>query len=262
MSRKNFQGCVPPSGKTGDQEKELHQSFANGVKKCHEYIIKFQPHRTLEHVALLSSKVNKYIDTCKPWILTKDEKDRERLGTVLYTALDMSRIIVGLLDPVMPKKMCEARINLGLGKDVIPFSSLSPGLLVPGTELPIPSPLFPKIQLSPTDLVNVKNQQPKNSLNNSAPEENKWIAINDFQKIELKVGHIKSCRKVEKSNKLLCSEVDLGETRLRSIISGAAEFYSAEEMTGRQVIVVANLKPVKLMGHTSEGVLLKSAGIG
>ena len=102
--------------------------------------------------------------------LTKEEKDRERLGTVLYTALDMSRIIVGLLDPVMPKKMCEARKNLGLGQDVIPFSSLSPGLLVPGTELPIPSPLFPKIQLSSTDLVNEKNQQPENSLNNSNNE--------------------------------------------------------------------------------------------
>ena len=130
--------------------------------------------------------------------------------------------------------------------------------MVSGTALPKPSPLFPKIQFSPTDLVNVKNQQSENSLNNSETEEIKWIALNDFQKMELKVGHIKSCRKVEKSNKLLCSEVDLGETRLRSIISGAAEFYSPEDMTGRQVLVVANLKPVKLMGHTSEGMILFS----
>ena len=258
MSRKNFQGCVPKSGKVGDQEKELNESFANGVEKFREYIIKFQPHRALEHVAFLSSKVNKYIDTCKPWTLTKEEKDRERLGTVLYTALDMTRIIVGLLDPVMPKKMYEARKNLGLGEEILPFSSLSPGLLMPGTELPKPSPLFPKMQVSHTDEENEKNQNQDKSSNNSAPEENEWIVIDDFQKMELKVGHIKSCRKVEKSNKLLCSEVDLGETRLRSIVSGAAEFYTPGEMIDRQVLVVANLKPVKLMGHISEGMILFS----
>ena len=258
MSRKNFQGCVPPSGKAGEQEKELHESFAKGVQKFREYIVKFQPHRALEHVALLSSKVNKYIDACKPWTLAKEEKDRERLGTVLYTALDMTRIIVGLLDPVMPKKMYEARKNLGLGEEILPFSSLSPGLLMPGTELPKPSPLFPKMQVSHADEENVKNQKQEKSSNNSAPEENEWIVIDDFQKMELKVGHIKSCRKVEKSNKLLCSEVDLGETRLRSIVSGAAEFYTPEEMTGRQVLVVTNLKPVKLMGYISEGMILFS----
>ena len=129
---------------------------------------------------------------------------------------------------------------------------------MPGTELPKPSPLFPKMQVSHVDEENVKNQNQEKSSNNSAPEENEWIVIDDFQKMELKVGHIKSCRKVEKSNKLLCSEVDLGETRLRSIVSGAAEYYTPEEMTGRQVLVVTNLKPVKLMGYISEGMILFS----
>ena len=154
--------------------------------------------------------------------------------------------------------MNEARKNLGLGEEIIPFSSLSPGLLLPGTELPKPRPLFPKMQVFPADEENVKNLKQENSSNNSAPEENEWIAIDEFQKMELKVGRIKSCRKVEKSNKLLCSEVDLGETRLRSIVSGAAEFYTPEEMTGRQVLVVTNLKPVKLMGYISEGMILFS----
>ena len=258
MIRKNFQECVPPSGKIGDSEKELHKSFTEGVKKCQEYIYKFQPHRALEHVAFLSSKVNKYIDTCKPWTLTKDEKDRERLGTVLYTALDMTRIIVGLLDPVMPKKMYIARINLGLGEEIIPFSSLAPGLLESGIKLPKPSPLFPKMQATNEDEDNLKNKQLEKISNESLLEDKEWLALDDFQKIELKVGHIKSCKKVAKSNKLLCSEVDLGENRLRSIVSGAAEFYSPEEMNGRQVIVVTNLKPVKLMGYLSEGMILFS----
>ena len=108
------------------------------------------------------------------------------------------------------------------------------------------------------DEENAKNQQSGNPLKKTSSKENEWRAIDDFKKMEIKVGRIKSCRKVEKSNKLLCSEVDLGETRLRSIVSGAAEFYSPEEMTGLQVLVVANLKPVKLMGHISEGMILFS----
>jgi len=206
--------------------------------------------------------VNKYIDRCKPWTLTTEKKDLERLGTVLYTALDMTRIIVGLLDPVMPKKMSEARINLGLGKEIIPFSSLSPGLLAPGTELPKPSPLFPKMPFSNTHDENLKNQPAEKNFKSLVPEVKELIAIEDFNKMELKVGLIKSCRKVEKSDKLLFSEVDLGETRLRSIVSGAAEFYRPEEMNGRQVLVVANLKPVKLMGNISEGMILFSEDNG
>jgi methionyl-tRNA synthetase len=257
MSRKNFHGCVPPLGKAEDLEKELHNSFVEGVQKCKEHIIAFQPHRALEHVASLSSQVNKFIDTCKPWALAKEEKDRERLGTVLYTALDMARILVGLLDPVMPKKMCEARVSLGLDEGVIRFDDLTPGLLESGIELPKPTPLFPKMRVPSLEVNPIKNHIEK-TLNNSNAEETEWLGIDDFQKMELKVGRIKSCRKVEKSEKLLCSEVDLGEACSRSIVSGAAEFYTPEEMTDRHVLVVANLKPVKLMGHLSEGMILFS----
>ena len=85
-----------------------------------------------------------------------------------------------------------------------------------------------------------------------------WLAFDDFQKMELKVGHIRSCRKLENSTRLLCSEVDLGEGHLRLIVSGAAEFYTPEEMTDRRVLVVANLKPIKLRGEISEGMILFS----
>ena len=85
-----------------------------------------------------------------------------------------------------------------------------------------------------------------------------WLAFDDFQKMKLKVGHIRSCRKIENSTRLLCSEVDLGEGHLRLIVSGAAEFYTPEEMTDRHVLVVANLKPIKLRGEISEGMILFS----
>ncbi|MBC8258314.1 MAG: methionine--tRNA ligase [SAR324 cluster bacterium] len=257
MSRNSFEGCIPPLAQIGAEENNIRNIFIQGVETFQEYVQSFQPHRALEHVAWLSSQVNKYIDSCKPWSLAKQPEDRERLGTVLYTALDLTRILVGLLDPVMPEKMSEARKALGLGTEKITFEKLTPGLLESGTEMPEPKPLFPKMKLSAEEKPAEVTQTEKKV--STIPDEKKdWFAFDDFQKMELKVGHIKTCRKVEKSAKLLCSEVDLGEDRLRTIVSGAAEFYSAEEMLNRRVLVVANLKPVKLRGEISEGMILFS----
>ncbi|MBL4825617.1 MAG: methionine--tRNA ligase subunit beta, partial [SAR324 cluster bacterium] len=158
----------------------------------------------------------------------------------------------------MPEKMSEARKSLGLGKEAIPFEKLTPGLLESGTVLPKPTPLFPKMKPLAQEKTASEVKQTEKSAGTVADESKEWFAFDDFQKMELKVGHIKTCRKVEKSAKLLCSEVDLGEGRLRSIVSGAAEFYSPEELTDRRVLVVANLKPVKLMGEISEGMILFS----
>jgi len=258
MSRNYFEGSVPPIGELGDLENELRDLFIKGVKTFQENILTFQPHRAFENAVWLSSKVNKYIDSCKPWILAKKLEERERLGTVLYTALDMARILVGLFEPVMPGKMNEAKNSLGQGHEKNIFENLIPGLLEPGTELPKPKPLFPKISDSileeefKEDLsIEIKGDSP-------VKFKKKYLDFEDFQKMELKVGHIKACRKVEKSSKLLCSEIDLGEGRLRTIISGAAKFYSPEELIGRSVIVVANLKPVKFLGELSEGMILFS----
>jgi len=258
MSRKNFEGCVPPLGEVGDLEKDIRNSFIKGVETCRGNILAFQPHRALEHVAWLSSQVNKYIDSCKPWSLAKQPEERERLGTVLYTALDMARILVGLLGPVMPEKMCEARKALGLSAELILFEKLTPGVLVAGVELPEPKPLFQKIQVSSADETPEKAHVPEKTKIKQQEMGKEWLAFDDFQKMELKVGHIRSCRKLEDSTRLLCSIVDLGEEHLRTIVSGAAEFYTPEEMTGRRVLVVANLKPVKLRGEISEGMILFS----
>ena len=258
MSRKNFEGCVPPLGEVGDLEKDIRNSFIKGVETCRENILAFQPHRALEHVAWLSSQVNKYIDSCKPWSLAKQPEERERLGTVLYTALDMARILVGLLGPVMPEKMCEARKALGLGAELILFEKLTPGVLVAGAELPEPKPLFPKMQVSFAVEATKRAQVSEKTKSKQLEVEKEWLAFDDFQKMELKVGHIRSCRKLENSTRLLCSEVDLGEGHLRLIVSGSAEFYTPEEMTDRRVLVVANLKPVKLRGEISEGMILFS----
>ena len=170
----------------------------------------------------------------------------------------MARILVGLLGPVMPEKMCEARKALGLGAELILFEKLTPGVLVAGVELPEPKPLFPKMQVSFAVEATKRAQVSEKTKSKQLEVEKEWLAFDDFRKMELKVGHIRSCRKLENSTRLLCSEVDLGEGHLRLIVSGAAEFYTPEEMTDRRVLVVANLKPIKLRGEISEGMILFS----
>ena len=258
MCRKNFDGCIPPLGELGEMENDLRNMFVEGVNLFKKKILDFQPHRALEHSSRLSTQVNKYIDLCKPWNLAKNINDRDRLGTVLYTALDMTRILIGMLAPVMPKKMNEAMNYLGLEKEKIIFDNLVPGLLESGKKLPKPNPLFPKIIESISEIENAESLNIKTKKNDTIKPNKKFLDFEVFKEMELKVGLIKACRKLEKSSKLLCSEVDLGEGRYRSIISGAAKFYKPEDLVGRSVIVVANLKPVKFLGEVSEGMILFS----
>ena len=113
MSRKNFENEVPPRGEPGKQEIELYQMFEQETSQIKAWVEQFEPHRALERIAMMSSAVNKYLDENKPWKLAKEEDQNERLGTVLYTALDASAWLVCLLEPVMPEKMKAARIQLG-----------------------------------------------------------------------------------------------------------------------------------------------------
>jgi methionyl-tRNA synthetase len=198
----------------------------------------------------MASQVNGYLQQQAPWQLAKQPDQRERLGTVLYTALDATRILIGLLAPVMPEKMKLASTTLGL-EGLPQLTELQPGLLQSGTALPKPEPLFPKIQV------------PKAQQEAPIPKEDPApgsaatpLNIDEFNKVELKVGLIRDCAPVAGSDKLLHSQVDLGEGRLRSIVSGVAPRFSPADLIGQRVIVVSNLRPTKLRGVLSEGMIL------
>ena len=258
MSRKNFENEVPPRGEPGKQEIELYQMFEQETSQIKAWVEQFEPHRALERIAMMSSAVNKYLDENKPWKLAKEEDQNERLGTVLYTALDASAWLVCLLEPVMPEKMKAARIQLGLGESPMTLEMLKPGLVQSGTPLPLPEPLFPRIQLkqkesekpSPTP-----KAKPQSEEKQEAELEN-LVGIESFQKLDFRTGRILESKKVKGSDKLLVSQVDLGESKPRSIVSGVAEFYRPEDLPGMNVVVVSNLKPVKLRGELSEGMIL------
>ena len=258
MSRKNFENEVPPRGEPGKQEIELYQMFEQETSQIKAWVEQFEPHRALERIAMMSSAVNKYLDENKPWKLAKEEDQNERLGTVLYTALDASAWLVCLLEPVMPEKMKAARIQLGLGESPMTLEMLKPGLVQSGTPLPLPEPLFPRIQLKqkePEKPSPTPKAKPQSEEKQEAELEN-LVGIESFQKLDFRTGRILESKKVKGSDKLLVSQVDLGESKPRSIVSGVAEFYRPEDLPGMNVVVVANLKPVKLRGELSEGMIL------
>lgn len=258
MSRKNFENEVPPRGEPGKQEIELYQMFEQETSQIKAWVEQFEPHRALERIAMMSSAVNKYLDENKPWKLAKEEDQNERLGTVLYTALDASAWLVCLLEPVMPEKMKAARIQLGLGESPMTLEMLKPGLVQTGTQLPLPEPLFPRIQLKqkePEKPSPTPKAKPQSEEKQEAELEN-LVGIESFQKLDFRTGRILESKKVKGSDKLLVSQVDLGESKPRSIVSGVAEFYRPEDLPGMNVVVVSNLKPVKLRGELSEGMIL------
>ena len=258
MSRKNFENEVPPRGEPGKQEIELYQMFEQETSQIKAWVQQFEPHRALERIAKMSSAVNKYLDENKPWKLAKEEDQNERLGTVLYTALDASAWLVCLLEPVMPEKMKAARIQLGLGESAMTLEMLKPGLVQSLTPLPLPEPLFPRIQLKqkePEKPSPTPKAKPQSEEKQEAELEN-LVGIESFQKLDFRTGRILESKKVKGSDKLLVSQVDLGEFKPRSIVSGVAEFYRPEDLPGMNVVVVSNLKPVKLRGELSEGMIL------
>ena len=258
MSRKNFENEVPSRGEPGKQEIELYQMFEQETSQIKAWVEQFEPHRALERIAMMSSAVNKYLDENKPWKLAKEEDQNERLGTVLYTALDASAWLVCLLEPVMPEKMKAARIQLGLGESPMTLEMLKPGLVQSGTSLPLPEPLFPRIQLKqkePEKPGPTPKAKPQSEEKQEAELEN-LVGIESFQNLDFKTGRILESKKVKGSDKLLVSQVDLGESKPRSIISGVAEFYRPEDLPGMNVVVVYNLKAVKLRGELSEGMIL------
>ena len=256
LSQSNFDGKVPPLGAISNLEQQLNTDFKAGVEKIQEHVANFHLHRALEHIAWLSSQVNIYLQNCAPWQLAQQEEQRERLGTVLYTALDTGRILIGLLAPVMPQKTTEAAKALGLNASPT-LDALQPGELVAGTKLPKPQPLFPKIKPLASREKNIEIPvEKKVKKNKKELTSNEQITIDDFNRVQLKTGTILHCQRIDGADKLLHSQVDLGEEQPRSIVSGVAQTFRPEELIGKKVLVVSNLQSVTLRGISSEGMIL------
>ena len=215
------------------------------------------------------SLANKHIATKEPWALAKTEARRDELNTVLYQSANVLRMVAGLIEPVMPATTGRIRTMLGIGAET--WNDMGSHRLKPGTRLGTIEPLFPRIDKTVEELRQMADPDPSSPPAGAqaqpttaattapppAPADNK-ISIDDFMKVELRTAKVISAEAVPKSKKLIKLLVDLG-TEQRTVLAGIAEAYAPDSLVGRTIVVVANLKPAKLMGIESNGMVLAAS---
>ncbi len=210
--------------------------------------------RLLSEIWGVVNAMNRYIVDEQPWTLAKDPTKTQSLNNVLYNTSEGLRLIGGMIAPVIPASADALWKQLGLKKAAshAVMDDLRWGQLQPGTKLEEVSPLFPRIEIKGEETV--EDQQPKTEEKPVEPVQER-ISIEDFLKTGLRVAEVKAAEKVQGSKKLLKITVDLG-TEVRTVVAGIADAYAPEDLVGKQVVVVTNLKPAKLMGIESNGMIL------
>jgi methionyl-tRNA synthetase len=211
---------------------------------------------------LLVRRSNKYIDENLPWELAKDPADQPRLGTVIYNLIESIRIIAVLLTPFMPRTPQSIFEQIGIkGNDNLQsWESLSNwGAISPATRVTRGEDLFPRLNLQ-AEIREMQGEKPaavdKDEITASEEEQQGIISIDQFQQVDLRVAEIVEAERIPQSDKLLKLAVLLGEEEKRQVVAGIAEHYEPDALIGKKVIFVANLKPVKLRGVQSQGMIL------
>ena len=257
MAQKYFGGVIQPADATEPVDADLRATALKTVEEVDRLMNQYRMADTLDAVISLARRSNKYIDETMPWVLAKDEAQKPRLGAVLYNLLESIRFLAVLLQPFMPETA--EKIFAQLNTDCKDYASLSAfGGLHAGDKVGEPVPLFGRIDAeqmiqqlkAKQEAAAAPAQEPAQEAIQLAPE----ISIEDFAKVELRVAKVLSAEKVKKSSKLLCIQLDDGMGG-RQVVSGIAKWYKPEELVGKKVIVVANLKPVKLCGVESNGMI-------
>ena len=264
MAKKYFDGEIMPPIEHGTVDHELIRMAVEMPKLVSQYIEEYRMADAMEAVMSLARRANKYIDETAPWVLAKDENSAERLGTVLYNLLETIRFIGVILAPFMPETSEKILDEIGASKR--DFESLeSFGGLEAGKCVGEPVPLFARIdadkfmqeaaakmaaQIEEAKASSEAKAEDKPELPELAPE----ILIDDFAKVDIRAAKVLSCEKVKKSDKLLCLQLDDGMGG-RQVVSGIAQYYEPEDLIGKTVQLIANLKPVKLRGVESCGMI-------
>ena len=264
LTIKYFEGRIPAPGGYEAPDRELRDQALASIPLMRSAVENMKIDRGIDGVMNVVRAANRYMEKTAPWTLAK-EGNMARLATVLYTTAETLRIVSGLLLPVMPCKMKEFRMKLGLPEEIAEKSDFAGrlakwGTLEPGTQVQDTDALFPRIVIE-EPMAQLKAEGRKA---NPKAEEKKsgtvavgaeTVTIDDFAKISLKTAKILEAEKVEGADKLLKLKISLG-TETRQIVSGIAKYYTPEELVGKIIIVVANLKPAKIRGVESFGMLI------
>ena len=258
MAHKYFAGRVPETNPSARQNfsRELESGALETTTEFERDMEKFAFHRALASIWNFINQLNKYIDVTAPWELAKKKTSRPQLEIVIYNLLEGLRVVSGLIYPVMPDTAAAMQTHLGLNPEK-PFYLLktlrSWNVMKSGTVLPKSITLFPRIDPNQMALVDLNRSDPPEQDLKVKPE----ISLEDFSKVDLRVATVLHAEPVPRANKLLKLELDMGEKR--TIVAGISRSYPAADLIGRQIIVVANLKPAKIMGILSNGMLLAAS---
>ncbi|MBY0095492.1 methionine--tRNA ligase [Mesobacillus maritimus] len=265
MINRYFDGVIPTyAGSEGEFDQQLLEMSRQTVKKYEEAMEKMEFSVALTAVWQLISRTNKYIDETQPWVLAKDEANKQALGNVMAHLAESLRQTAVLLQPFLtqtPKKIF-TQLNV-LEEGLTSWESLeSFGSISEGTKVQKGEPIFPRLEVEEeVAFIKEKMQGSSAPVVEEKPETLPEITIDDFMKVELRVAQVIHAEPVKKADKLLKLQLDLGYEK-RQVVSGIAQHYKPEELVGRKVICVTNLKPVKLRGELSEGMILAGSKDG
>ena len=258
-------GVIPVSGNTGPAEHELEQAAMSLLREAlPRHIEQLEFNRSLEAIWHVVQLANQYVDKTAPWTLAKNERDAEQLKTVLYTMAEILRCLSIAIYAVMPKSAQTICAQLGVSDEfaqTLPIDRTKWGCLMPGTAIQKGPSLFPRIDSKTQGAKPVTESpvpsQPTAAIPTSIPAApaSPQITIDEFMKVQLKTATILSAERVPKSEKLIKLQVSLGSEQ-RQIVAGIGKKYEPDALVGKTIVIVANLKPAKLMGIESQGMVL------
>ena len=266
MAQKYFGGTIPAEREEDELDKELIQMATQLREKCDAQVSGYQFSNALAEIWKLIARTNKYIDETMPWVLGKDESKRARLATVIYNLCEVLRIISILLTPFMPSTTPKIQEQIGAKNQELSYETADKwGILPTDAVITKGETLFPRIdvdaeieelnKLIPNPAALKQKEEAKKESKPEGITKFSEITFEDFSKIELRVGKILDCEPVKKSKKLLKLTVNDGEKE-RTVVSGISQWYQPDDLIGHHIILVANLKPAKLCGVESQGMIL------
>jgi len=262
MVEKYFGGVIPEAKESNKIDNELIEMATSLRDKVAHFMDETQLNNALAEIFKVISRANKYIDETTPWILGKDESKKERLACVLYNLLEAIRISTTLLSCFMPTTMPKVWEQIGADESLITYDNANKfGVLPQNVTVKKGPALFPRIDVEKeidelNALIQKQVDEAQKAQKKPEIEGLAEITFDDFSKVELRVAEITSCEPVKRAKKLLKIIVNDGTSTPRQIVSGIAPWYKPEDLVGKSVVIVANLKPAKLCGEMSNGMLL------
>ena len=260
MMKKYCDGVIPTPASGGPEDLPLTEKAAEVIAEVRKLYKELAYNKILQKIWTLVDATNQYIDKTGPWNLAKTDEGKERLKTVMYNSAESLRVLGVLLNPFMPDSMSSLMKQLGVQSSIEDQGMASIenwGGLKSGNQTQKAKQLFPRIEDKQAEKLLAELAAPKNEKKETINQ----ITIDEFMKVELRTGKILEAEKVKKSKKLIQLKVDIG-TETRQVLAGIAESYEPENLIGRTVIIVANLKPAKLMGIESQGMVLAASKDG